>query len=303
MLAGVAEPLDSYLGPSEGRYFSSGYRHVQHRVDASAGSSSLNAVGQVRYPDDWSVDGAGRRRRPHLSSIDAVTLSLLSLEQTMPAVRDVNLEQLYVASIRLRAGASPWEHLDDVPVQLAYTYDAAGLHLNGTVGNIRVRLWVADSQRHGPARTGGLSVYGELFRTTRCRTVDLHHLSDSVLVGSHSVDLTSEVAPRGLESAHWPGLTVLDYLVTLGQMTQALVYSSAGLTRATAGPLWMRTMRVEREGQPNRVSESNFVSRAEMTRDRVLERADGRLHDVEVVVQTTSGVRATSTLAYMESVA
>lgn len=300
MFVGVADPLDTYLGPSEGRYFSSGYRHVQHQVDASAGDSSLHAVGRLRYPDDWSVDGAGRRRVPHLSSIDAVTLSLLALEQTMPAVGDVNLEHLYVASIRLRAGATPWEHLDNVPVQLACTHDATGIHLDGTAGNIRVQIRIADSHRREPVGRAGQSVYGELFRTTRCRTVDLQHVGHAALVGSHFVDFSLEEEPEGLEAGCWPGLTVLDYLVTLGQITQALVYSSAGLNRASAGPLWMRTMRVERDATPNRAAEANFLSRAKITRDRVIERARERLHDVQVVVQTTSGVRATSTLAYTE---
>ncbi len=300
MLAGGAEPLATYLGPSEGRYFSSGFRHVQHDVDTSSGENSLRAVGQARYPDDWSVDGAGRSRLPHLSSIDAVTLSLLSLEQAVPAVGGVELEALYVASIHLRAGTTPWERLDNVPIQFSYAREVDGFRLDGTAGNIRVRIRIADSRRREPVGGGGRSVYGELFRTTHCRTDELQHVSRAVLIGSHSVDLSSDEKPEGLEARCWPGLTVLDYLVTLGQMTQALVYSSAGFTRATAGSLWMRTMQVERNGPPNRETESHFVSTAEMTRDRVIERADERLHDVQVVVQTTSGVRATSSLAYRE---
>lgn len=301
VIAGVDEPLAAYLGPAEGRYFSSGYRHVQYGVGVSSSASALHALGRVRYPDDWSLDGEGRSRLPHLSSIDAVILSLLSLEQAAPAVSELELDALYVEAIRLRAGASPWERLADVPVELSCVPGPDRVRLDGTAGNIRVHIRIADSGRRDPVRVGGQSVYGELFRATHCRTVDLQHVGHAVLLGSHSADLSSERQPKGLESRCWPGLTIVDYLVTLAQMTQALVYSSAGLTRATAGPLWMRTMQVERDGPPNRAAESNFVSRAEMTRDRVIQRANERLHDVQVVVQTTSGVRATSTLAYTES--
>lgn len=118
--------------------------------------------------------------------------------------------------------------------------------------------------------------------------------------GRHEVRFESPArAASGVEADWWPGLTIIDYLVVLGQMTQALVYSSAGLSRADAGALWMRTMQIERLRPP--AEASAFESEARILRDRVFERTGQRLHDVEVVATTTTDVRARSTLAYAEA--
>lgn len=85
----------------------------------------------------------------------------------------------------------------------------------------------------------------------------------------------------------------------MGQLTQALVYTSAGTARSDAGPLWMRTISI-RIDDPPRILPTQFESITRMRRDRVLQRDGHRLHDVVVESSATSGVTALSKLAYEE---
>lgn len=85
----------------------------------------------------------------------------------------------------------------------------------------------------------------------------------------------------------------------MGQLTQAVVYAAAGSTRADSGPLWMRTMRIHVGDQPRQLP-TRFDTTTRIARDRVLEWAGKRIHDVVVESSATSGVTARSTLAYEE---
>ncbi len=292
------DALDRYLGEASERYFGSGYRRVRYDLRRRA-DRAFSGSASIGYPADWSVDAEGHQRTPHLSSIDAIVLSALMLERTVTAAEAPRIESQFVSSVDLRAGSSPWERLEDVPITLARD-ERPVPRVEGTVGNIRVGIDVADSSESVSVAGDGRSVYGDLFQTTECRTVDVHRGSDGALSGRHLVAFAEIRDSRGLEASIWPSLTMVDYMVTLGQMTQALVYSARDLTRATAGPLWMRTMRLKRTREPKVTQEPGFASKARIIRDRVIDRAGKRLHDVQVMAQTSCGVRAASTLAYEE---
>lgn len=284
------------LGPADERYFGAGYREVAHNVSGAMLGNTIRGTGVVVYPQDWSIGSGGRRRTPHLSSVDAVVLPVLLLEKCMPSHQ---LGDLFVSSIELRAGTRAWEKLENVPLQTEVSSAGGGrLDVCGVVGNIRVRIALTRHDAPVSVATGGQSVYGRLFQTTRSESLVRNGAVGGSLTGRHRMHFDGEREPGGIEAFAWPGLTVLDYLVLLGQMTQALVYTSAGVLRSTAGPLWMRTMRVERSAPPG--SDTAFDSVAQIVRDRLLVRSGKRVHDVKVSASAATGVCAMSTLAYVE---
>lgn len=296
--ASVAEgyaPLDAVLGPSDQRYFGAGYRDVDYNLSGVMRGNTLRGAGAVGYPQDWSVGTQGRRRTPHLSSVDAVVLPVLLLEKCVPSHE---LDDLFISSIELRAGSRAWEKLDDVPVHAEIARTGRHVDLRGAVGNIRIRIALTRHDKPFGAVAGGQSVYGRLFQSTRSESLIRTDSVAGCLMGRHRIHFGGHRAARGVEACAWPGATVLDYLVVLGQVTQALMYTSAGVTRSTAGPLWMRTMRVERSTPPG--PEEEFGSVAHVVRDRLFVRSGQRVHDVRVSASTTTGVNAVSALAYVE---
>jgi Pseudomonas avirulence D protein (AvrD) len=293
------EPIERVLGPARSRYFGAGYRGVRYRVNPDPAAHRGAASAIVDYPELWSVDGSGRARSPHLSSVDAVVLPLMLVEATSTQDELEILRQLFVASIDLRAGTEPWPRLDDVPLEVTTARMGNGLRVQGRVGNIRVSIDLTLGSAP-PHPSGDASVYGGLFQTTSCETSVGAMAEHGRLDSRHRVRYAVE--PRyasGVEADWWPGLTMIDCLVALGQLSQALVFATAGVSRAAAGTLWMRTMRIRRTIPAFEPTDA-FTSSATIARDRVLGRLAGRVHDVEVVAETSTGVSARSCVAYAE---
>lgn len=290
-------PAERLLGPAKGRFFGAGYRDVRYTLDRTEAGPETAAVA---YPEQWSVDGSGIARTPHLSSVDAVVLILMLLEERSTGQSRSLLRHTYVNALDLRAGSTPWLRLDTVPLTLTTTGTSTGMQIRGRVGNIRVGIDLATAVPTSQ-EAGKSSVYGSLFQTTTSETFLGAHAIGLALNGVHRMQYSATPAqPSGVEADWWPGVTMIDYLVTLGQLTQALVYRAAGVTRGSAGALWMRTMQLTRSLPPASQC-AEFTSAAKIVRDRLLEQQGTRVHDVEVFAETSTGVSARSTVAYSEA--
>ncbi|GMA23288.1 hypothetical protein GCM10025864_10470 [Luteimicrobium album] len=246
---GLLASLEDLLGPSEGRYFAAGYRNVRHTLSTPRPEgSTLTATATAHYPRDWSTDGSGRPRTPHLSSVDAVVLTTLALEDALGP----GAARQWVRDVELRSGTEPWWDLDTVPVTVSSEPSDDGARYRGTVGNIRAVVHLAGE---AAASSGaavppdvGPSVYHDAYRRTECTTWvrPVDRVAQDVRA-THEFAVDGPDAPSGasgIESAYHPALTVVDYLVTMGQLTQVLVYELAGTARAAVGNLWMRSLRI-----------------------------------------------------------
>jgi hypothetical protein len=302
--AGALTSLEDLLGPSEGRYFAAGYRGVVHSLAPVAGGrgsdAPLTTTATVRYPRDWSTDGAGHARTPHLSSVDAVILVTLAYEDA--AGRDAPAR--WIRDVELHAGTEPWWDLDAVPVTVDVEETEDGTRLRGKVGNIRAVVQLCDPPGPGdpPAEAppdGAPSVYGDAFRRTSATTgVGPVDRSMQSVRAVHRFTVPDAAAPTaGLEAAYGPALTVLDYLVTMGQLTQVLVYELAGTGRTAVGNLWMRSLRILGVPRPEPLP-ATLTTTTTLVRDRLLTRAGAAVHDVLVVSETSNGVRAEGKLAW-----
>lgn len=102
----------------------------------------------------------------------------------------------------------------------------------------------------------------------------------------------------GVESAFAPAVTVIDLLVTLGQMTQAAIYLSLPIEQRR-GDLWMRLMTVDVDGPPHPLP---FAARSSttITRNRLFDRSGRKVHDIDVESTMEPSVRARARLAYFE---
>ena len=300
-------PLETVLGGAEGRYFGAGYRNVGYSLDrAQSQDGTLTAVGQVHYPPAWSTDAGGGVRQPHLSSVDAALLPLALLEKQMAPREFAGAGRLRVTSLHLVAGSTPFLALDAVPIRLTVEATADGQHIRAVVGNIKVTMALAVGTdlvdvRDDAAPEERTSVYSSLFRQVES-TSSVRHVEDDAarLLGDHALSAPPSAQPRGgFEALQWPAPTLIDYLVLMGQLTQALVYTAAGRQRATSGPLWMRSIDIDLRGAPS-VLPLRFQTGIQLLRDRTLRRGGVTLHDCKVEASTSTDVSALATLAYQE---
>ncbi|MGO2944083.1 MAG: AvrD family protein [Brevibacterium aurantiacum] len=296
--------LEEALGPATGRFFGAGYRTVTQDLDGEWRRPDVfEGVGHVSYPEDWSVRDDGSRRTPHLSTIDAVALPLRAICGTWSRPPGE-----YVSAIDLRAGSQPWLSLDRVPVvvePVASSHPAAGSRIfSASVGNIKARLGLTASRQSTAddrlCRPGEADIYQQFYRSTDCATILTNFdRSSGLMEAVHEFTRTegNETAV-GLECEFWPAVTVIDYLVTMGQIVQVLMAERQGTDRG-GGQLWMRTMSIQLPSPPTPLPAS-ITSRTSPAQERLLEREDRRIHLITTDSFTSTGVHVAAQLAYVE---
>lgn len=312
--AAAAETLEDALGPAKGRYFAAGYRRVVYdlknvRPDRSV-VGGLSAVGVVSYPSQWSVDESGRERTPHLSSVDAIVLPILTLEAGATPELLNELCDYRVGAIDLRSGSEPWLDLASVPVsQRSVAVSEQCRNIRAVVGNIRSNISLVrgttatmESARLASGRSF-TSVYGGLFKANAFHThISGLELRSMTLRATHefsSPHVDAELVGIGIESSYWPAPTVIDYLVTMGQLTQVLIYESEHASRGRIGNLWMRSMHIDVK-QSSMAPATRVSSETRLLRNRLVVHSGRRIHDVLVESVASSGVHARAALAYTE---
>lgn len=308
--------LEDELGPAAGRYFGFGYRQVMHEIlhatpEATTERSVSAWTGCVTYPEGWSLNVDGTSREPHLSSVDAIILPLLALQHASHGgPGDASLRRRWVRTARLRAGGASWNELGHVPI----TFNSAPALLSeqgdedvvARVGNIRVGLTLtggdgpdaASHHCHGLGQVG--SIYAGDFR--RCWVesfvtgFDPHVLSlSSTHVFASHVDGDRRplpaVAPAGTTAS------IIDYLVTMGQLAQALVYRAHKSTRSEVGNIWMRSLEIAMPARPLALP-SQFETVTRVSKDSVVCLGSRRMHSLQIASQSSHGVMAVANLAY-----
>ena len=316
--------FDSLLGPSNGRYFGSGYRRVRHRVKELSihrgpdGSLLVTALGAAAYPADWSAGGDGALRLPHLSTIDAIVLAVTAAEaylRSVDGLGDSEIAHVWIADIDIRAGAVPWDLLDAIPVKCSRTaHEAVPGGMESTFTSRIAAMTVVLRVRTAPtARTILQSrepysrapfkiVPGPLTDGYRHAThpVSLERItpSDSIVMHArHGVRAGGADAYAGLEGAYWPSATIIDCLVVSSQMAQALIFAAPGLNRSSVSNLWMRRARFTATVPPAQADVENVALR--IVRSKSFARGeDGTLNSVDVECPELFGFAASASLAF-----
>lgn len=177
--------------------------------------------------------------------------------------------------------------------------------MTSRVGNIRSVLRIAsaaDLTDAAHVTDVEESVYGGLYQSIECiSTLTGLDASARVLEAEHRAQI-SPLASRhatGIEGSCWPALTAIDYLVTMGQLTQAVIYATEGRSRASVDNLWMRSMSIELPPRPAALPVS-FQTTTTLVKDTAIARGGQRIHDVRVASRASTGVSASAALAYME---
>lgn len=310
---GAASPgFDSVLGPASGRYFGDGYRRTRYQVSpireaAALGVQTFQARADVHYPSDWSIK-AGSGRRPHLSTIDALVLSVRVVEGTL--VRGLGLVAADVArawlrSLSVRTGTAPVQSLGDIPVEcrVAESEKTSSGHqstLRLKVGTFTVDAVVEHPEPgslSGAAAPDGEAPYWHGFRTTS-------HQSKVTLIDASRGAIecrTTATAPTGttagLEGAYGPQPTLIDALVFAGQMLQILVCATDGTSREESGNLWLRRIRFD-SASPHRPAQSRPM--IEVTSRSALERGGATLHSLKARSTAMFGTTMLAQVAYAD---
>lgn len=309
----TTRPLSAILGPETHRYFGAGYKGVTYDIDLD--SQELGPDGLVRvkvtanYPTHWSHDSGGAPRVAHLSSVDAIALPLVALERTRGLSR---LSDYWVSRVEIRAPRAPVILLVGMQLELSVVGTPGAsdmIEVIADVSGMRTRLRLRRGREacrlRDPEPAGARdSVYSTGFRHVAIDSWLEDHADGAPVLAAHAfaaADDGPSVPMQGIESSFSPSASVIDLLVTVGQMNQAAIYAPLPVS-ARRGELWLRSMTIERD-QPPLPLPTVANSATRILRDRLHIRGQQRLHDLgtQCVIENMAAVRAT--LAYIEPLA
>jgi hypothetical protein len=267
--------IDEILGPNTHRFFGQGFRRVSHQIrDIEIahrdGRGRLTATGSIAYPGDWSVKATAGELRPHLSSIDALVLSVQLSELYISArygLDDGHRRKMWLRGFTMRAGSAAETSLDDIKIEIDHVETKiAAESLCGNYSRLDARVGAilvsANIEHHvdelrfprgtfmraeellGPAPS---RYYGDGFKLPVQRLehvfVDVEKLTARALVRVEGC--TGERFPQGIGAHYWPSLSALDCMITIAQLAQGLLYKLDGLERGRTNNLWMREIVLE----------------------------------------------------------
>lgn len=284
--------LEDVLGPAEHRYFGGGYRQVVHEVTERDGGLWN---GRVTYPPLWSLGTGGAARHPHLSSVDALVLPLMALAQSRRHWASAARAEArcWVRHVKIRAGSEPWEQLANVPITLdRSTHSVEEQRLewcSSRVGNMRVDTELVVAA--GPRIAQGESICDLDYRDhVTSSVVELPEGPARELRSRHELATGRNVRSCVQASA-------VDFLVTMGQLAQALVYRAHATDRGGVENLWMRRMAITVRGS-RPVTPGRFDAVTTLGGERTVTVGDRAVRTMRVRSVASVGVEGVADLAY-----
>jgi hypothetical protein len=261
--------IDTLLGEASTRFFGEGYRHITRSIRDVVVSSeppSVRATASIHYPKSWSTK-RDRELRPHLSSIDAVSIAALLCDVFLRSVfADAEAaKSCWIERCALKSGKSATMDLDRVAATttLVRTEPSSSperyrSHFTSNVGSLVVELTINHpiAERRDVNREWsdiedvlgdlGNHYYGAAFAASRLGLMDIE-LDDRHGLTAR-LDIDSPLASRqllGLGADYYPFVSQMTTIVGIAQLAQVLLYRIDGIERSQSNNLWMRKICLE----------------------------------------------------------
>jgi hypothetical protein len=320
--------VDDVLGPSENRFFGTGYKRVRHEITDvvvsgdGAGGGVTRACARLAYPGDWSRKEPQGGLRPHLSTVDALVIAVQLAEAHLTSSCEAGQDErrrMWLRAFTMRAGAAPVEELDGLAVSArAVDTFTATEPLCGQVtlfdcaiGTLRVCCEIAHEGMFTPREVVSFDRIDDILGPA-----DERYFGDGFKAGALAIqdievdrgsgrttalirtlpESTCGPGDRGFGGAFRPSLSPLDCLVALSQLAQVLLYEVDGLRRDDSNTLWMRSVAIS-SPTPYQPAVLPFGAAVEIEKARRVA-TRGRIWRTATVQGCFQGFRATGSLAH-----
>lgn len=301
--ATAVRSFDDLLGAPETRYFATGYQRVRYAARfetvsiGELGRMTLEGVGTVMYPADWSLASNGQPRASHLSSIDALVLGIASVEHVMTEMPGIcRADSVVIDSVSIRSGVRPHVQLNEVPVSASVMADERGLVAELRAGGFRIEVRLHETAT--PLRRAGrFRPYWDGYRHTEVESELLEvDTRDRSIVTRHTARRPTNVDAAGIDSSLWPGLTHIDNVALFGQVAQVLAQTTVGIERGSIDNLWMRRMAFTRV-EP--VAPKRFQAQARLLEHSAINRGGKVMHSLQMEAVSDHGVKAEALFGFV----
>lgn len=245
--------VDKILGDYEERYFGAGHKRTVYAVGEQLKEESEEYLGCgiLKQIEGWSSKN-GVNVTPHLSTIDGVILSVLMAEKYISKIYpEIITENLFVNSFEIKAGATPIEDLDSIPIRLKKViFEGEKIFASIEVLNMKVKLELTNYTKAVMKIPKykiekGDSYFSDHLKSLRHDIINIDFLTPTTAICE--VTRTEYFLENylGIESAHILSMSVLEWLVIFSQFAQLLTYNFDYMNRCDSDTLWMRSVKAE----------------------------------------------------------
>lgn len=251
-----------FLGRKEERYFASGYKKVICELsEYQFTDNKLTASLKLDWGKAWSIK-KGKAIEQHLGSIDSSLVAIRSLELFLAAKYNMTEEEIsasFIKKIEFKTvpGCQSLDQQSDVEVTDIHSYFDDKDSFIGKFGilvknfhflieldlSFGFSLSKTYKKRFALATNNPIHYYNHGYKLT---SVDI----ENIFLNSETRSVTAEskitrskgVFESGLGMRNLPGMTFIEYLSIIGQLTQILLYKLEDTTREESNNMWVRSL-------------------------------------------------------------
>jgi len=245
---------EKYLGTSSKRYFSDGYKNIQHHFsNIRVEKEELLTDLVLKWPQNWS-EKKGIAITPHIGTLDFFLASVLLVEKYFQSINKEftkRINEMWIAEFVCKSGNKCLEQQStpclcrllsnkEVDNKIHYLFEVF-------VGSTIIHLKI-------------ISPYHSLtasFKTSFIEQTDSYYSNhykgaeriisnikvqpvDKYIFADYELKHVQHPTFHGLGSDYMPCLTFCDLVLCAGQLTQILLYNIDNTNREESSNLWMR---------------------------------------------------------------
>lgn len=244
------QTVDEFLGNSQKRYFGEGHKYSSYAIHLARDATDFSHYsGTVLQEKAWSVKD-GLEMTPHLSTIDAIILSIMAIEKKYEKSQpEWPLSRYYLSSFQIKAGNAAEENLENIQIELLQ---------EERVGQEKIAFWLKVGQLHvqcalellpesvqlkSQNKTGANYLENHLKAVTHQLTniqitPNYEIMSDIQTV--RSVKAKTGEGAQGLNSLVATHMSLIEWLIIFAQLSQVEAYHHDALERDQTDVYWMR---------------------------------------------------------------
>ncbi|MHB9461974.1 AvrD family protein (plasmid) [Pseudomonas amygdali pv. morsprunorum] len=300
--------IEKHLGPAKDRFFGDGFKHVEYSArHVNLTESAVDSNITLSYPANWSKKNDSGELIPHLSTIDALTISI-NLSQDILLNRFKSIDHCWVRRISIKAGNKPEEDLININAKITkenQVLDSQGdtnLFFFGNVGAMTVQLELIMPAAHevNTVRDSAEKNCYSLHFKNRTQFID-DIIFYSPLSAISKLFIADDNEPHfslgGIEANYPNIMNPVDSLVSHAQIAQALLYKLDGLTRGESNTLWMRSLNIIAENPAKRIAATRLLV-TELKRANIVS-VKGKNWRIAEVAGHMNGITLSSSVAHL----
>ncbi|MFW5850922.1 MAG: AvrD family protein [Bacteroidota bacterium] len=256
------DTVDSFLGESKTRYFSSGYKLIKYQFeDVLLHNDELIGILHVEWPKIWAQK-KHESIAPHLGSLELFVIAAHLVELYLKGIdnlTDSEIENAWVSFIKINSGVQAISEIkaeecgckkiseciiDDKTIQSSFSVKIVSTLVQITICHRKnsVPAYMSVNALQLLVKNFYSSFFSIGYKVPVCSIKNVYvntterKAQAEIDICNH--ELLSEFT--GIGRAFQPFFNFTDGILVVGQVTQTLLYNLDGLTRDNTSNLWMR---------------------------------------------------------------